>query len=95
MNDIGSNYVNLGGMKKKGRKMGNKAKDRFVMVIGGFVIFILTYFLYGIVDDPGKDPGKMEIRTENRDLLAQIDLLEEQKKTNEEKLGLISDDVFL
>jgi len=95
MNDLGSNYVNLGGMKKKGRKMGNKTKDRLVMVIGGIVIFVLTYFLYGIVDDPGNDPGKMEIRTENRDLLAQIDLLEEQKKTKEEKLGMISDDVFL
>ncbi|MCK4889264.1 MAG: TrbI/VirB10 family protein [Candidatus Aminicenantes bacterium] len=95
MSDINSNFVNIEGIKKHRKRIGSKMKDRLVMVIGGFVIFILTYFLYGIVDESENGPGENKVRTENRDLLAQIDLFEEQKKTNEEKLGLISDDVFL
>ncbi|MCK5005603.1 MAG: TrbI/VirB10 family protein [Candidatus Aminicenantes bacterium] len=95
MSDINSNFVNIEGIKKHRKRIGSKMKDRLVMVIGGFVIFILTYFLYGIVDESENGPGENKVRTENRDLLAQIDLFEEQKKTNEEKFGMIRNDVFL
>ncbi len=95
MGDIYSNFVNIGGRKKERRRIGSKMKDRLVMIIGGFVIFIITFFLYGIVEEPENDhPGEI-VRTDNKDLLAQIDQLEEQKKIYDEKIGMISDDVFL
>ncbi len=89
------NYVNFMVNKKDGKKLGKKAKDRLVMITGGFVVFILTFFLYGIVDESGNNPGNPEVRTENRDILAQIEELEEQKKRKEEKMGMITDEIFL
>ncbi len=91
-NDI--NYVNFNTAKGKAKRPGNKTKERIVMAAGGIVIFILTFFIYGIMDNPERS-GEKDIVTENRDILAQIDQLEEQRRKKEEKLGMIKNDVFL
>jgi len=94
MNKNGINYVNYNTDKRVRKKSVNKTKDRFIMAAGGLVIFVLTFFIYGIMDEPDIN-GQKEIVTDNRDILAQIDQLEDQRKVKEEKLGMIKNDVFL
>ncbi len=88
------NYVNFHGTEGKTESRGNRTRDRIFITAGGLVIFILTFFLYGIMEEP-EDPGHKEIVTDNRDILAQIDQLEEEKKMKEEKLGMIKNEIFL
>lgn len=88
------NYVNFNNSKGTVEKPGNKTRDRMIMAVGGLFIFILTFFIYGIMDDT-ENSGQKEIVTDNLDILAQIDQLDEQKMAREEKLGKIKNDVFL
>jgi len=91
-NDI--NYVNFNAAKRAVKRSGSKFRDRIIMTGGAVLVFILTFFIYGIMDDP-EISEQQEVVTDNKDILAQIDQLEEQRKDKEEKLGMIKNDIFL
>ncbi len=88
------NFVSFGGGTIKKKKNRGKIKDSIVMIIGGVVIFVITFILYGFVDNPENDP-KGKIKTDNKDILAQVELLEEMREIKEEKFKNLKDDVFL
>ncbi len=88
-------YVNLIQTGEKRRKKSGKTKDRVVMFSGAVFIFVITFFIYGIMEETEPSLDKRIVRTGNRDILAQIDRLEEQKKIREEKEIKLKDEVFL
>ncbi len=90
-----SNYVSLISDRKNRVKDQGKIKDRIVMLIGAVLVFIITFVIYGIMEDPDSNRNNGMIRTGNQDIIAQIDRLEEQKRIREEKELKLKDDVFL
>jgi len=89
-----NNYVN-GLNRGTGReKSGKKVGEKIFMAAGGIVVFIFSILIYGIIEGP-EEPGGERVVTDNKDILAQIEMMEEDQKRKEEKLGMIKNDIFL
>jgi len=89
-----NNVVNIPKPRGSEKSSGKKIREKIFMAAGGLVVFVFTILIYGIIEEP-EGPGQERVVTDNRDILAQIELMEEEQERNREKLGMIKNDIFL
>lgn len=81
--------------KRQKKKKVKFKSDKYFMIFGGLLLFFLTFFIYEIFAEPEPD-NKIKIpKTNNKDIIAQINEMEKEKKLREEKESKIADDIFL
>lgn len=87
-----SSVVKIEEPKKQKKKVNSKFKESVILIAGGiFLFFIVVYFVMS-EDNPGI---QVKNKTDNKDIMAQIDEMEKNKKSREEKEKKIQDDVFM
>ncbi|MEN8153479.1 MAG: TrbI/VirB10 family protein [Acidobacteriota bacterium] len=82
--------------RKREKKNKSKTKnDKYIVLFGCILLFFFTFFLYEVFAEPDTGNKTKKLKTNNKDIIAQINEMEKRKKLREEKESKIADDIFL
>jgi len=92
--NLNNNYVRSVEKKVENKKK-RKIDEKYLIATGAVLLFILTFFIYGALDGETTDNKKLNFTSENRDIKAQIEEMEKNRKLILEKENKIEDDIFM
>jgi type IV secretory pathway VirB10-like protein len=81
--------------KKVEKRKRRKIDEKYLIVTGAVLLFLLIFFIYGALDGETTGNKKLKFFSENRDIKAQIEEMEKKRKLVLEKEKKIADDIFM